>query len=131
MEENFRRKKQELIKRFEDHLKNGTSHFFEMEAYEEIINIYLLDGNFKKAMTACELAEEQYPFSTDIMLSKAQVLSNLEDYDEAMELLDKVQCLLSRCQEFYKILCGLFRHLDHGNVAGLVINYQLIVWQIL
>ena len=40
--ENYRRKKEdnELIKRFEEHLKNHTPIFLALEAFEEIVAIY-------------------------------------------------------------------------------------------
>src|SRR5690606_18434907 len=52
------------------------------------IDYYLEDGNNKKALQACNLAIDQYPFSTELKLDKAQVLSNLHRVDESLDILD-------------------------------------------
>ena len=41
MPENFKKKKEEneLIKRFEDHVKNKANHFFELDSFEQIIEL--------------------------------------------------------------------------------------------
>lgn len=91
MAENFRRREEdkEHVKRFEEHLKNKSNYFFELEAYENIIQYYIDHAKFPKALKACEIAIEQYPFSIELMLDKAQVLSNLYQHDEALEIIEK------------------------------------------
>ena len=88
MKENFKKKKEEneLIKRFEEYLKNKSSYFFELDSFEQIIDYYLEEAKFKKALTAANLATNQYPFSAELLISNAQILSNLERYKEAVEL---------------------------------------------
>ena len=52
MAENFKKKKEEneLIKRFEHHLNEG-SEYFDVDAFEEIINYYLDRGKYNNALT--------------------------------------------------------------------------------
>jgi len=44
---------------------------------------------------------DQYPFSTELISVKAQILSNLEEYDEALELLEKAKDLHPTDVEIY------------------------------
>jgi tetratricopeptide (TPR) repeat protein len=52
------------VQRFEEMLKNQELVFFDLETYESIIDEYVDEGNYQKALKACELALEQYPYST-------------------------------------------------------------------
>src|SRR5699024_974933 len=88
-----REEKKDLIRQFEDQLKSKAFGFYDIEVYEEIIDYYLDNGNFKKALKACNIAIDQYPYSTELILEKAQVLSNLEEYEQALELLHKASQL--------------------------------------
>jgi len=94
MAHDFRkREEEELIKQFEENLKNNSFHFFDVESYETIVHYYLDNNKPKKALIAVNQAMEQYPFSTDLFTTKAQILTNLEDYDQALELLDRARNL--------------------------------------
>ena len=88
-----REEEEELIKRFEDNHKKNLNSFFDIDAYETIIDYYLEKSKFKKALLAVNHAMELFPFSTDFLTIKAQVLSNLEEYDEALELLERARNL--------------------------------------
>ena len=84
-----REEENELIKRFEDHLRKKKTEFFDLDAYEEIIDFYMLRSKHNKALQAVNQAIHQYPFSIELITIKAQVLTNLEEYDQALELLDQ------------------------------------------
>ena len=73
-----REEEEELIRSFEENLKKKSSGFFDLEAYETIIYYYLDRGKHKKALVAVNMAMEQYPFSTELISVKAQILSNLQ-----------------------------------------------------
>ena len=91
MAQEFRKREEEeeLIRSFEDILKRKSSGFFDLEAYETIIYHYLDRGKHKKSLVAVTMAMEQYPFSTELIAVKAQILSNLQRYEEALELLEQ------------------------------------------
>jgi tetratricopeptide (TPR) repeat protein len=79
-----REEEEELIRRFEENLKRNSADFFDIDAYETIIDYYLDNNKFKKALSAVNQAIETYPYSTELMTVKAQILSNLELYEEAL-----------------------------------------------
>ncbi|MGC3947232.1 MAG: hypothetical protein QM762_22415 [Chryseolinea sp.] len=57
----------ELIKRFEDHLRKKKAEFFDLDAYEQIIDHYMLRGKHNKALQAVNQAISQYPFSIELI----------------------------------------------------------------
>ncbi|MFZ6009992.1 MAG: tetratricopeptide repeat protein, partial [Bacteroidota bacterium] len=96
-----REEENELIKRFEDHLRKKKAEFFDLDAYEQIIDYYMFRGKHTKALHAVNQAISQYPFSSELITVKAQVLSNLEEYDEALELLEQAHALQPNDSEIY------------------------------
>src|SRR5687768_18008507 len=96
MSKEYRKREEEgneLIRRFEDYLRKKKSEFFDLDAYEQIIDYYMFRSKHNKALQAVNLAISQYPFSTELITLKAQILSNLEEFDEALSLLDKAHSL--------------------------------------
>jgi tetratricopeptide (TPR) repeat protein len=103
MSHEFRKREEveELIKRYEANLKENSPGYFDIDAYEIIIDHYMEKLKFKKALTAVNYAIDQFPFSTDLISIKAQVLSNLQQYDEALELLECTRSLHPTDPEVY------------------------------
>jgi tetratricopeptide (TPR) repeat protein len=91
----------ELIRRFEEHLRKKKAAFFDLDAYEQIIDFYMFRGKHNKALQAVNQAISQYPFSTELITIKAQILSNLEDYEAALELLEEARALQPNDAEIF------------------------------
>src|SRR6187455_3246479 len=96
-----REEENELVKRFEDHLRKKKSEFFDLDAYEHIIDYYMFKGKHNKALVAVNQAIEQYPYSTELITIKAQILSNLDAYDEALELLEQAHAMQPNDPEIF------------------------------
>ena len=79
------------VKKFEEMLKNGQNLFFDLNTYEAIINHFIDDGKINKALKACSFAFIQYPFSFELLITKAQLLVKKEKLDEALFLLDDAE----------------------------------------
>ncbi|HEY1054773.1 MAG TPA: tetratricopeptide repeat protein, partial [Emticicia sp.] len=77
------------VERFERMLKSQETVFFDEETYEQLSEYYLLTGKWDMAMQACQMGLEQYPYSLDLLLDRAQIHANFEQFDEAMEVLDR------------------------------------------
>ncbi|MGB1247876.1 MAG: tetratricopeptide repeat protein [Chitinophagales bacterium] len=83
----------ELVKRFESARKNDEYIYLEESDLEEIVDFYLDGQNFEKAIDAADKGIEQYQFSSTFYIKKAEVLIEMQQYDLANELLDKVNGL--------------------------------------
>src|SRR5689334_13191321 len=103
MSKEYRKREEgnELIKRFEDHLRKKKAEFFDLDAYEQIIDYYMFRSKHNKALQAVNQAISQYPFSTELISIKAQILSNLEEFDEALKLLEKAHALQPNDPDIY------------------------------
>jgi len=88
-----REEEEELIKRYEENLRKNTPGFYDIDSYEIIIDHYMAGSKFKKALVAVNSAIEQFPFSTELLTIKAQVLSHLKEYEEALSLLETAKNL--------------------------------------
>ena len=97
--DNYKQDQKKLIFEYEDQLKNGSLEFIPMESFEQIIDYYLDLQKFKKALQACSIAIERYPYSTELKLDKAQILSNLGKYGEAIDILDSASILQPNDEE--------------------------------
>src|SRR5689334_16982743 len=96
-----REEENELIKRCEDHLRKEKAEVFDLDAYEQIIEHYMFKSKHNKALQAVNQAISQYPYSTELIAIKAQVLSNLEEYDQALELLEQAHAIQPNDPEIY------------------------------
>ncbi len=124
MGENFKRKDglNALIKTFETQLKNHTLEFYRIEQLEEIISHYMELGKNKKALEACSIAIEQYPYSTNLMIEKAQIFLNLEKYDQCLDILEKAMALQPNDPEIFTLKGNVY--LVQGLHEKAIKNYQ-------
>lgn len=84
---------QELLRLYEN-LKHGRSHsFLEEDAFEKIINYFEEKENLPKALEAAQFATVQYPYSSILLIKKADVLLGLRSYKEALSELDQAELL--------------------------------------
>lgn len=81
----------ELIAQYEQSIKNDNIPFFEQEAFETIIEYYEEKGQFENAMDVAEKSLLQYPYSSILLLKKAQVFFELKQLDAALDILDKAE----------------------------------------
>lgn len=83
----------DLIRDYEQ-IKNGDkSRFLDEEDYEYIIEYYFQNNNEAEAIMACEVALSYYPYSSAILLSKAEILFQAQKYGQALHALDALDTL--------------------------------------
>lgn len=81
----------ELLRRYED-VKNGeASGMMDEEDFERVIEYYFQNSNEEQALLACEIARTYYPFSTSVLLLKAEILVQAQKYGQAMHVLDELE----------------------------------------
>ncbi len=83
-----REQMRELLRQYEN-LKTGRSHsFIDEEAFEKIINYFEEKEELSRALEAAEMAIEQYPYSSTLLIRKADLLLDVRRYRAALEVLD-------------------------------------------
>jgi tetratricopeptide (TPR) repeat protein len=86
-----REEMRELLKQYEN-LKTGRQHsFLEEDAFERIIDYFDEKDELSNAMQAAEIGIEQFPYSSVLMIKKADLLLASRKYNEALEILEKAE----------------------------------------
>jgi len=81
----------ELLRQY-DNLKTGRSHkFLDEEAFEKIVEFFDEKADLQKALEAAEFGSEQYPFSSSLLIKKADILLSLRRYQDALKILEQAE----------------------------------------
>nr|GFC70443.1 hypothetical protein [Tanacetum cinerariifolium] len=84
---------QNTVRRYERMVAHDEAAFFDLEEFEIIIDYYVTSAAFDKAQQACEVALNQYPFSTELLIDRAQISAMRGDYTEAERQIANVASL--------------------------------------
>ncbi len=102
---------EDLLREYEQ-VKNGNkSRFLDEEEYEYIIEYFFQNNNEAEAIIACEIAQSYYPYSTSILLSKAEILFQAQKYGQALHALDMLD------------------DLDHHNIEAVLLRSDIYLAQ--
>ena len=102
----------ELLRQYEN-LKTGKQHsFLEEDAFERIIDHYDESDELAKALEAVEFGLEQFPFSSVLMVKKADLLLASRKYSEALEILEKAELYDSNDINLYILKTDAYLALD-------------------
>jgi tetratricopeptide (TPR) repeat protein len=107
----------ELLKQYEN-LKSGKSHsFIDEDSFERIIDYYEEKEDVPGAISAAGFAIEQYPYSATLLIRKADLLISNRKYNDALDLLDRVEAMGSRDINLYILRTDIFLALDQQEKA--------------
>lgn len=119
----------ELLKQY-DNLKNGRKNsFIEEDAFEKIINHFEEKENLGKALEAAELATDQYPYSSVLLIRKADVLLSSRRYQEALFVLNKSELLDSTDIKLYILKTDVLLALDQQEKAVILLERALQLFE--
>ncbi|AEW00960.1 hypothetical protein A4D02_13465 [Niastella koreensis] len=107
----------ELVKQFQN-LKAGRGHsFLEEEAFEKIIDYFDDVEDLPQALEAAEMGIEQYPYSSALLIKKADLLIATRHYNEALEILNHAELLDSNDINLYILKTDVYLALDQQEKA--------------
>ncbi|MBX9781804.1 MAG: tetratricopeptide repeat protein [Chitinophagaceae bacterium] len=111
----------ELLRQFEN-LKNGRSHsFLEEESFERIINYFDEKEDLVSSLQAAELGIEIYPYSSLLLIKKADLLLATRQYKAALTALEKAELLDSNDINLFILKTDAYLALDqHENAIQLL-----------
>lgn len=84
---------QEDIARFEAFLKGEPIGFLDSDRWEALIDHWLINGNYQKALTSAEEALAQFSFNSTFKLRKAQAYSAMGKLKESISILSDLERL--------------------------------------
>lgn len=106
----------ELLKMY-NNLRNGYSGFIEEEAFEKIVDYYDDNEELSKALEAVETGLEYFPFSSILLIKKADLLLTTRKYQKALEILEKAELFDSRNINLYILKTDAYLALDEQEKA--------------
>jgi tetratricopeptide (TPR) repeat protein len=80
-----------VVKRYEDMVQNHKSYYFDVSQFEDIIDHYIENNHYNKAIDAIEFAGRIHPEATPIQLKQAQVLINNGQASLALKALSRLE----------------------------------------
>lgn len=107
----------ELLKQYEN-LRNGRkTSYFEEDAFEKIIEYFQEKDQIPKALEAVEIGCSQFPYSSALMVKKADILLAVRQYQEALSILDGASLLDSNNINIYILKTDAYLALDQQDKA--------------
>lgn len=119
----------EILRQYEN-LRNGRSHsFLEEEAFEILINYYLDNDDIVKAAEAAETGCEQFPYSSVLLVKKADVLLANHRFREALHILEQVTVLDGSDINVYILKTDAYLALNMQEKAAHLLDEALNVFE--
>lgn len=119
----------ELLQQYEN-LRNGRSHsFIEEESFEKIINYFEEKEDMTRAQEAVDIAIEQYPYSSSLLVRKADILLTARRYRQALEILDHAALFDSRDINLYILRTDAYLALDEQAKAVAILEEALSMFE--
>jgi tetratricopeptide (TPR) repeat protein len=107
----------EDLERFEKSLGGDPLGFMDSDQIEFIIDHYLINGMYSKALLAADIGIEQFSFNPIFYLRKAQAISAMGQLKEAMNLLAHVEKMEIPSCEFFLTKAAIFSQLKDSKRA--------------
>ncbi len=119
----------ELLKQYEN-LKNGRGHsFIEEEAFEKIIDYFQESDDLKKAMEVAEIGSGQYPYSSLLLVKKADILIANRHYQDALNVLEQASLLDGSDINIYILRTDAYLALDQQQKAVTLLEEALSLFE--
>lgn len=81
----------DLLAQYEQVKRGEAPGLMDEEAFERIIEYYFQNSNEEQAMLACDIARTYYPFSSTVLLLRAEILTQAQKYGQALKALDELE----------------------------------------
>jgi len=102
----------ELLQQYQN-LKQGRSYsFLEEEAFERIVDYFDEKDDFSEALLAAETGLEQFPYSSQLMIKKADMLLANRKYHQALEVLETAELYDSKDVNLFILKTDVYLALD-------------------
>lgn len=108
---------QELLSLYERLRSGNGSGFLSEESFERIVDHFDDQDAIPKAIEAVELGIQQFPYSSSLLVKKADLLIATRQYNRALSLLDKAEILDKNDIDIYILRTDAYLALDQQSKA--------------
>ena len=115
----------ELLKRYQNLRIGIYNSFLDEESFEKIIDYFDDVEELPQAIEAVELGIEQFPFSSALLIKKADLMIATRKYNEALRILDKAELLDSSDINLYILKTDAYLALDQQEKAVVILQEAL------
>jgi len=119
---------QEILKRYENLKKGRSNSYIDEESFEKIIDYFDEQEDIGSALEAAETGAEQYPFSSTMLIRKADLLIATHKYRDALSLLDHAAMLDSSDINVYILKTDAYLALDKQEKAVEILEQALALF---
>ncbi len=118
----------ELLKKY-DNLRNGRSQsFIEEESFITLVDYFQEKDELQRAMEAVGYGCEQYPYSSALLIKKADILLAHRKYQEALDVLEQVSFLDKGDINLYILKTDACLALDRQEKAVVILEEGLALF---
>ena len=115
----------ELLRQYQN-LRTGSSHsFIEEESFEKIIEYFDEKEQLPQALEAVDLAIDQYPYSSGLLIKKADLMIATRHYSEALDILERAELFDSSDINLYILKTDAYLALDQQDKAVVILQNAL------
>ncbi len=107
----------ELLKQYENLRQGRAAIFLEEDAFEKIIDYFDDQEENAKALEAAEISITYFPYSSSLLLRKADLLLSSRKYNEALDVLHKAETLDGTDVNLYILKTDAYLALDQQEKA--------------
>ncbi len=119
----------ELLRQYEN-LRTGRQHaFLEEDAFERVIDHFDEKDDLAKAMEAADFAIEQFPYSSMLMIKKADLLLAGRKYWEALQILERAELFDSSDINLFILKTDAYLALDQQSKAVELLEDALLQFE--
>lgn len=119
----------ELLKQY-DNLRSGRGHaFLEEDAFERIIDYFDDRDDLTSALEAAETGLNYFPYSSQLLIKKADLLIATRKYTEALEVLEHAELFDSTDINLFILKTDAYLALDQQEKAVLLLQEALLQFE--
>lgn len=105
------------VKRFNDLINQEQSIYFDVDDFEEIIDHYVIIGDYLKAQQISGYALKVHPGSVPLMLRGAQLLASANKEERALDILKDIEALEPDNSDVFLTKGAIYSQLRHYEKA--------------
>lgn len=118
---------QDIVEKYENSLRENSSLFLDPEAFELLAEYYEIRGEFPQALLVINQSLEQHPFSSLLLIKKAQILFENKNCQEALAILNKAEAIDSSESGIYLLRAEIYTFLSKYEAAIEILQERLDV----